>query len=105
MFEEKKLSLLGNKLMEKIPDPRNANEHYQSFVRKKNTKLLRQWKIITDQPKSFENPNITDIKSIITKHPKKAEKVCCHSSLYSDAKKQKNFKRKKCKNNKTRKCF
>ena len=39
MFEEKILSLLGNKLIEKIPDPRNANEHYQSFVRKKN---LRQ---------------------------------------------------------------
>ena len=42
MFEGKILSLLGNKLIEKIPDPRNANEHYQSFVRKKNTKLLRQ---------------------------------------------------------------
>ena len=42
MFEEKKLSLLGNKLIEKIPDPSNANEHYQSFVRTKNTKLLRQ---------------------------------------------------------------
>ena len=24
-----------NKLIEKIPDPRNAKEHYQSFIRKK----------------------------------------------------------------------
>ena len=34
-----------------------------------------------------------------------AEKVGSNSSLYSDTKKVKIFKRKKCKNNKTRSCF
>ena len=39
MLEKKKdLLLLANKLIEKIPDSRNAKEHYQSFLRKKNTK-------------------------------------------------------------------
>ena len=33
--EKKYLLLLSNKLIEKIPDPGNAEEHYQSFVRKK----------------------------------------------------------------------
>ena len=35
-FEEKYLLLLANKLIEKISDPRNAKQHYQSFIRKKN---------------------------------------------------------------------
>ena len=34
--EKKDLSLLGDKLTEKIPDPRNAEEKYQSSIRKKN---------------------------------------------------------------------
>ena len=62
--------LLANKLLEKIPDPRETKEHYQSFIRKKNTKTVKQSKIITYQPKNFENPNIVDIKSVITEHPK-----------------------------------
>ena len=80
-----------------MPDPRNAKEHYQSFIRKKNTKSVKQSEIITYQPKTFENPNIADIKSVITKHPKtshklfktirQAEKVGSNSSLYSDTKK------------------
>ena len=55
---------------EEIPDPRNAKEHYQSFIRKKNTKSVKQLKIITYQPKTFANPNFADIKSVITEHPK-----------------------------------
>ena len=80
-----------------MPDPRNAKEHYQSFIRKKNTKSVKQSEIITYQPKTFENPNIADIKSVITKHPKtshklfktirQAEKVGSNSSLCSDTKK------------------
>ena len=53
--------MLENKLIEKIPDPRNAKEHYQSFISKKDTKSVKQSKIITYQPKTFENPNIVDI--------------------------------------------
>ena len=40
-FKQKDLLLLANKLIEKIPDPRNAKGHYQSFIRKKNTKSVK----------------------------------------------------------------
>ena len=89
--------LLATKLIEKIPDPRNAKEHYQSLIRKKNTKSVKQSEIITYQPKIFENPNTVDIKSVITENLKtwhklskiirRAEKVGSNSSLYSDTKK------------------
>ena len=91
LLEKKDLLLLANKLIEKIPDPRDAKEHYQLFVRKKNTKSVKQSKITTYKPKTFENPGIVDIKSIIIKHPKtlhklsrtirQAEKVGSNSSL------------------------
>ena len=46
------LLLLANKFIEKKnPDPRNAKEHYQSFLRKKNGKSVKQSKIIMYQPK------------------------------------------------------
>ena len=89
--------LLATKLIEKIPDPRIAKEHYQSFIRKKNTKSAKQLEIITYQPKTFENPNIVDIKSVITEHPKtlhklsKTEKVGFNSSLYNNTKRSKKF--------------
>ena len=81
------LLLLTNKWIEKILDRRNAKEHYQSFIKKKNSKSVKQSEVITYQPKSFENSNIVDIKSIISEHPKKVEKVGSNSSFYSDAKK------------------
>ena len=86
-------------LTEKIFDPRNAKEQYQSLIRKKNTKSVKQSKILTQQPKTFENPNIVNIKSVI-EHPKssqnsfKAEQVSqegSSSSLYSNTKKVKHF--------------
>ena len=79
----------------------NAKKHYQSFIRKKNKKLVNQSKIITYQPKTFEIPNIVDIKSVITEHPKtsyklskttrQAKKVDPNRPLHSDTKKLKNF--------------
>ena len=109
-LEKKDLLLFANKLIEKIPDPRNAKKHYQSFVRKKNAKSVKQSQIITYQLKTFENSNIVDMKSVITEHPKtshklpktirEAEKVRSNSSLYSDAKSEKFLNEKKCKNNK-----
>ena len=88
--------LLANKFIEKISDPRNAKEHYQLFRRKKNTKSVKQSEIFTYRPKTFENPNIVDRKSVITKHPKTSHKlsktigqtgkVSSNSSLYSDTK-------------------
>ena len=87
--------------IKKIPDPRNSKEYYQSFIRKKNTKSVKQSKIITYQPKTFENPNVVDVKSVITENPKtshklsktirQANKVGSNSPLYSDTKKVKNF--------------
>ena len=91
--------MLVNKLIEEVPDPRNAKEHYQSFIRKENKKSVKQSEIITNQPKTFESPNIVDIKSIITEHQKtshklfktigKDEKVGSNSYLYSDKKSEK----------------
>ena len=54
--------------MSKHPDPHNGKEHYQSFMIKKN-KSVKQSEIITYQPKTFQIPNIVDIKSVITEHP------------------------------------
>ena len=62
--------LLGKKLIEKTADPSNAKEHYQSCIRKKNAKLMKQLEIFTYWPKVFENPNNADIKPVITEHPK-----------------------------------
>ena len=89
------LLLLATKLIEKIPDPRHAEEHYQSFIRKKNTKSVKKWKIFTDQPKTFESPNIVGIKSVITDHPKTSHKLS----------KLKSFQQKEWKNNKRSTCF
>ena len=50
------LQLFATELTEKIPDSCNAKEHYQSFIRKKNTKSRKQWKIFTQQPKIFWKP-------------------------------------------------
>ena len=71
----KDLPLLATKLIGKIAGPRNAKEHYQSFLRKKNTKSVKQSKIITRQPNTSQNPNIVDIKSVIIQHPKTSHKL------------------------------
>ena len=43
-LNKKDLLLLANKLIGKVPDPRNAKEHYQSFIRNKNTKSVEHKK-------------------------------------------------------------
>ena len=97
--------LLSNKLIEKILDPCNAKEHYQSSIRKKNLNSVKESEIITYHAKTFENPNFVDIKLVIIEHPKtlhklyktvrQAEKVGTNSLLYSDTKKSKIFLNKK----------
>ena len=69
-LKRKDLLLLASKLIEKAPDPCNAKEHYQSFLRKKNRKLIKQSEIITHQLKHFENSNADDIISDITEGSK-----------------------------------
>ena len=40
-LERKDLLLLANKLIERIPDPRNAKQHYQPFIKKKKLKISK----------------------------------------------------------------
>ena len=67
--------MFANKLIEKTPNHCNAKERYQSFIKIKQHKITKTIKIITYQLKTFENPNIVDMKSIITKHPKTLHKL------------------------------
>ena len=67
--------MFATKLPTKIPDPRNTKEHYQSFIRKKKAESLKQSKKITQQPKTFENANIVDIKSVIIENLKTSHKL------------------------------
>ena len=63
------------KLTEKIADPRTTKEQYQSFVRKKNAKPLKQSKMITQQTKSIANLNIIDIISVTTENLKASHEL------------------------------
>ena len=66
ILEKRNLLFLANKFIEKkLLHSGNVKEHYQLFLRKKNRKLVKQPEIITYQPKTFENPNIVDIRSVI----------------------------------------
>ena len=68
--KKRDLQLLVINLTKKTPDARNAKEHYQSFLRKKHTKQVKQSKIVTQQPKSTENSNVIGIKPVAIEHPK-----------------------------------
>ena len=57
---------------ENIPDPLNSKERYQLFITKKTTTSIKQSKMLTYQPKTFENPNIVDMKS---ENPKTSHKL------------------------------
>ena len=90
--------MLANKLTEKAPDPSNTKKHYESFLRKKNRKRVKQSEISTYQLKTFDTVNI---KSVIREYPKtlhklsktikEGEKVGSNGSLYSDIKKRETF--------------
>ena len=117
--KEKDLLLLATKLIEKILDSSYGKEYYKLFLTSKNKKLVKQLKIITQQPKTTENSNIIDVKSVTIEHSKALkiiryyEKVFQVNSadkssislLYSETKNidQKDFK--KCKNNEIISCL
>ena len=67
--------MFATKSTEKIPDPCNNKEHYQSFLRKKKTKFVKKLMIITQQPKSIESSKTIDIKSVTIVHPKTSYKL------------------------------
>ena len=66
-LNKKGLLLIANKLIKNIPDLRNAKGHYKLFI--------KQSEIITYQPRSFQNPNLVNIRLIITEHPKTSHKL------------------------------
>ena len=43
--------------------------------REKNAKLIKWSKMITQQPKNFENPDTVHIKSVTIEHPKTSRKL------------------------------
>ena len=65
-------------------------------MKKENKKLVKRSKVIVQQPKTIEDPNTVDIKSVIVTHPKtshrlfktvkNAQRVGADSSLYSETK-------------------
>ena len=58
-LKKKELLSLANKFIEKILDPRNAKELYQSFLRKKNRNnqetFMKQSKIILIKKKNWKH--------------------------------------------------
>ena len=44
--KKKDLLLLANKLIEKVPDPRNAKQYFESVLRKKKRKSVKQSEIL-----------------------------------------------------------
>ena len=58
-LKRKGLLMLATKLIENKVDPCNDKKHYQSFLRKKNKKnLVKQSKIITQQPKLLKTQRL-----------------------------------------------
>ena len=45
-LKKKDLLLLANKLIEKVPDPRNAKQYFESVLRKKKRKSVKQSEIL-----------------------------------------------------------
>ena len=61
--QKNELLLLATKLIEKILNAFNTKQYHQSYLKRKNTKLEKQSKIVTQQSKTFENANIVDLNS------------------------------------------
>lgn len=57
-YQKKYLLLIAAKLVEKVLDSSYAKEYYKLFLKNKKKKLVKQPKIITQQPKTAENSNI-----------------------------------------------
>ena len=96
----KRLTVTWSQINKKTRDLWNAKEHDLSFIRRENTKSVTQSEKTTYQPKSFEKPNIDDIKKVIAEHlncwykpsktKRQAEKVGYNRSLCCRTSKSKN---------------
>ena len=56
------LLLFPTKLIKKIHDSSNDKKYYEKFFINRNKKSVKRSKVIAQQPKTLENPSITDIK-------------------------------------------
>ena len=68
--------MIAYKLAEKISDPCNAKEHYQSFIRKKNIVDIKS--VIIEHPETWHNCFKT------TSQVKNVSQADSNSCLYSD---------------------
>ena len=66
---KKYLLLLATKLAEEIGNSRNAKEHYQSFIRKKDAKLVKKKELLRNQ-NLLKTQTLFGSKLVITEHPK-----------------------------------
>ena len=57
-WKRKDISLLSNRLIEKVPDLSNAKRHYQSFFKEKNRKSVKQSEIITYIPNPLKTQTL-----------------------------------------------
>ena len=66
------LLLLANKLIEEVPDSRNAKEHYESFPRKKSRNSVKQSEIISYQLSILltENLLLQNIQKLHINYPR-----------------------------------
>ena len=72
----KKLFIASNKICKKkLADSSNAKEYDNSYLKRKNTKWVKQSKIITHQLKAIENRKIIDIKWVIIEYPRISHKL------------------------------
>ena len=69
-------------MIEKVTDAKSAKEYYKSYLKRKYTKLTKRSKIITQQPKTMENPNrvvlnqlLKNIIKVIKEHQKTSHKL------------------------------
>ena len=74
-IEKKRFTAAFKQTTKEIPDLHNAKEHFQSFLRKKNKKPVKQSEIITYQPKTYENPSTVNKKSVIIEHSETLHKL------------------------------
>ena len=76
-LKRKDLLLLTNKLIEKVPDRRNAKEHYESFLSKKNKKSVKQSEKLLIKQKLLKTccSSTVAIKSVTAEHPKNLHKL------------------------------
>ena len=69
---KKRFAIACNQINRKMLATSNAKEHYDFYLKRKNTKSVKRSKVISQQLKSIEN--IVDIKSVVIKHPKTSQK-------------------------------